>query len=232
MRYIRNKHGDYLHSAYEGKKSMTISSETKFFVGILGSTVLILAIAAVVLSRPTPALTLPKETLIPISAHTKGNKDANVSLVEYSDFQCPACGAFAPTVEELVEKNKNSLFFAYRHFPLPKHQFAVPAAIAAEAAGVQNKFWEAANYLFANQDKFSDTLWETMATDLSLDKEQFTKDLKAQTGSSIIDKDLAQATALNLPGTPTFFLNGVMLINIANPQDLIDAVNKAITSIK
>lgn len=209
---------------------MIISSETKFFLGILLSTVAILAVAAVFLSRPVPTLTLSKETLIPASAHTKGNKDAKVYLVEYSDFQCPACGAFAPVVESLAEKQKDNLLVAYRHYPLPLHQFAVPAALAAEAAGAQNKFWEAAKYLFANQDKFSPSFWDTMATDIGLDTAQFTQDIKAQTGKAAIDQDLAQATALKLSGTPTFFLNGALLKNIANPQDLIAAVEAAIAS--
>ena len=211
---------------------MTISSETKFFLGILLATIVIITIAMLFLSRPVPTITLPKETLVPTSAHTKGNKDANVYLVEFSDFQWPACAAFATVVESLVEKNKNELLFVYRHYPLPKHQFAVPSALAAEAASVQGKFWEAAAYLFTNQDKFSDTLWDTMATDLTLDKAQFTKDMTAQTGKSTIDQDLSLATALNLPGTPTFFLNGALMKNINTPQDLVALVEAAITSTK
>lgn len=211
---------------------MTISSETKFFLGILLTTIVIIAIAMILLSRPVPTLTLPKETLVPQSAHTKGNKDAKVYLVEFSDFQCPACAAFAPIIESLVEKNKNELLFVYRHYPLANHQFAVPSALAAESASVQGKFWEAAAYLFTNQDKFSDTLWSTMATDLTLDKAQFTKDMTAQTGKSTIDQDLSLATALNLPGTPTFFLNGVLMKNLNTPQDLVALVEAAITSTK
>ena len=209
---------------------MTISSETKFFLGIIVASLIILGIAIAVLSRPVATLTLSKETLIPSSAHTVGNRDAKVYLVEFSDFQCPACAAFAPTVTVLTEKYKDSLFFAYRHYPLTQHQFAMPAALAAEAAGTQNKFWEASHYLFANQDKFSDTFWDTMATDLSLDRAQFAKDLKAQVGKDTIETDRAQAVALNFSGTPTFFLNGVLLKNIANPQDLIAAVDAAISS--
>lgn len=211
---------------------MTISSETKFFIGIILSTVAIIAVSLIILSRPQKALTLPKETLIPASSQSKGNKDAQTYLVEFSDFQCPACAAFAPVVDALVEKNQKDLFFVYRHFPLPKHQFAIPAALAAEAAGVQGKFFEASHYLFTNQDKFSDSFWDTMAKDLSLDMKQFAKDLQEKTGKASIDKDLSLASALNFSGTPTFFLNGEMLNNIANPQDLVDAVNKAITSVK
>lgn len=211
---------------------MLISSETKFFLGIIAVTAIIVTIATTLLSRPTPPVILSKETLIPPSSHSKGNSEAKVFLVEFSDFQCPACAAFAPIVETLVEKHKDTLLFVYRHFPLPKHQFAVPASLAAEAAHAQGKFWEASTYLFSNQEKFSDTLWDTMATDLSLDKAQFTKDRNAQTGKSTIDLDLSQATSLNLPGTPTFFLNGTLLTNIASPQDLITAVNTAISSTK
>src|SRR3972149_11839253 len=77
----------------------------------------------------------------------KGDKDANVVLVEYSDFQCPACANYAPIVDIITEEFREKIAFAYRHFPLPQHQQAELAALAAEAAGKQGKFWEIAVFI-------------------------------------------------------------------------------------
>jgi protein-disulfide isomerase len=203
---------------------MNISTETKFLTGILISILIMVGLAAWAFSRPTPSVSFSKETLIPAAAHQKGNTQATVYLVEFSDFQCPACGAFAPTVRLLTEKYKDRLLFAYRHFPLPSHAHAKNAAYAAEAAGLQGKFWEAEAYLFTNQEKFSDTFWATMATDLQLNTEIFLKDMQSDPVKKIVEKDQAQAQLFHLPGTPSFFLNGTLLTNLSTPEDLVRAV--------
>jgi protein-disulfide isomerase len=207
---------------------MKISSETKFLVGILISIVTMVTIAMWAFSRPIQPISFSKETLIPKATHQKGNPQAVVYLVEFSDFQCPACGAFAPTVKLLTEKYKDRLLFAYRHFPLPSHAYAKTAAYAAEAAGLQGKFWEAETYLFTNQQKFSETFWTTMATDLSLDTETFLKDMQSDSVKKVVEKDEAQAQLFHLPGTPSFFLNGTLLTDLSTPEDLVRAVEAAL----
>ena len=91
-----------------------------------------------------------------VQTHTTGSEDAAVKLVEYSDFQCPACGQFQPVVEEILAEYGDQIHFEYKHFPLTQiHPFAQPAAIAAEAAGQQGKFFEFASLLFKNQDTWT-----------------------------------------------------------------------------
>jgi protein-disulfide isomerase len=90
--------------------------------------------------------------------HIKGNPDADVELVEYSDFQCPACSAMYPVVKELMVEHGDKIRFEYRHFPIERiHPYAVQAAVAAEAAGQQGKFYEFHDLLFENQQTWCQT---------------------------------------------------------------------------
>ena len=86
----------------------------------------------------------------------RGSTTTEVTLIEYSDFQCPACGAYFPIVEEVNEKYGDHFRFVYRHFPLTQHKNATPAAQAAEAAGVQGKFWDMYKLIFTNQKDWVD----------------------------------------------------------------------------
>ncbi len=209
---------------------MKLTSESKFFLGIFVATAAVIGIAIWIFSRPSQAIVIPKETLIAADTHTKGNKDALVYLVEFSDFQCPACAAFSPAVETLTETYKDQLFFAYRHYPLPQHEFARPAAYAAEAAALQGKFWEAVPLLFKNQNNFSESYWGVVAETLGLKKDVFQKDMNSAEIKEKVERDLAQAQQLNLRSTPTFFLNGVLLANLYGPQDLVKAVEKTLNN--
>lgn len=197
---------------------MKFTGESKLFLGILVATFALVGFAAWIFTRPTPAVTIPKETLIPADAHQKGNAQATTYLVEFSDFQCPACAAFASTVKTLTDKYQDRLLFVYRHFPLPSHQYALPAAYAAESAALQGKFWETVDYLFANQSKFSDEFFAT----------EFGKDLPSDAVKKKVERDAQAARSLNLPGTPSFFLNGVLLKNLYGPNDLVKAVEGAL----
>ncbi len=145
--------------------------------------------------------------------HIKGNSDATVTLTEYSDFQCPACASFQPVVNELMAQYGEQLRFEYKHFPLPIHNFAQQAAVAAEAASQQGKFFEFHDALFENQQEWSTSatpqvFFAQYAKELGLDVEKF----KAHQNSSVlrdaVRTDMNEARELGLTGTPTFFLNG------------------------
>ncbi|OGB85004.1 hypothetical protein A2994_02485, partial [candidate division Kazan bacterium RIFCSPLOWO2_01_FULL_48_13] len=174
-------------------------------------------------------VTIAKETLISNDAHRMGNENAAAYLVEFSDFQCPACAAFAPAVESLTNKYKDQFLFVYRHYPLPQYQYAKPAAYAAEAAALQGKFWEAVVVLFKNQDSFSDDFFSTQFIQLlKLNTSQYTKDIDDPAIMEKIERDLSEGQQLGLRSTPTFFLNGVLLTNLSGPNDLVKAVETAI----
>jgi protein-disulfide isomerase len=158
--------------------------------------------------KPDPAATY-KVTLD--DAVTKGSADALVTLIEWSDFQCPYCSRVTPTMKELEKTYGNDLRIAFKHNPLGFHPRAKPAALAAEAAGKQGKFWEMHDRLFENQKDLSDENFITWAGELGLDIEQFKKDLADPALSKKIDAQQEQGNTLGARGTPAFFVNGRFL---------------------
>lgn len=205
---------------------MKLTSETKLFIGIFAVTAIIITIAMVVMTQP--AKPIAKETLLSNAVHTSGPKDAAVYLVEFSDFQCPACGQFYPTVKQLTEKYKDSLFFVYRNYPLPIHPMAMPAARAAEAAMQQGKYWEMHDALFTGQEQLSDTFIASEAARLGLRMEAFNQDIKSKMIQDAIDTDVALGDSIGVNATPTFYLNG-MKLNLNTVNDLTTAVETALT---
>ncbi len=204
---------------------MKLTNETKLFIGIIIGTIILVTIAALTLTKPAPSLS--RSDLILPDSHTEGNPKAKAYLVEFSDFECPACGAAEPTVAAIVKQYKDKLLFVYRHFPLSQHQFAERAAEAAEAANAQGKFWEMHDLLFANQDKFSDTYFDTLAKQLNLDMTKFDAALSSGTYANRVNEDVTAGTAFGVDATPTFFLNGQKL-DLTSFNDFQTAVANAV----
>lgn len=204
---------------------MKLTSESKFLIGVLFATIVIIGGAFWLFSKP--AKPMSKDLLVPTTAHTFGNPTAKTYLVEFSDFQCPACGAFEPAVETIMNKDKDKLLFVYRHFPLPQHENAVPAAHAAEAASKQGKFWEMHNLLFANQTNLSANLYVGLAKQLGLDTTKFTADMQGNDIANLVSTDVAFGNSIGIDATPTFFLNGTKITPVS-PQDLQSLVETAI----
>jgi protein-disulfide isomerase len=147
-----------------------------------------------------------------LESHIKGNPDATVTLVEYSDLQCPACAAFQPYVDDVIAAYGDSIRFEYRHFPLPIHQYAEVAARAAEAAGVQGKFFEFVSVMFTNQTTWTKAInpagnFMQYAEEIGLDVDQFKRHMNASLVRDKVKADAAAARDLGITGTPTFFLN-------------------------
>jgi protein-disulfide isomerase len=159
-----------------------------------------------------------------------GNPEATVTLVEYLDFECEACGAYYPLTTQLKEEYKDSLRFVVRYFPLPGHKNSKTAAYAVEAAGKQGKFWEMYDVLFAKQKEWGEgqvadqNQFEKYALEAGVDIEQWKKDVVSPEVAKRVDDSYKEAISLNLQGTPSFFLNGK---KIANPQGY-DAFKKLI----
>ena len=171
--------------------------------------------------------------LAPVSAMDwkLGGQGAKAVLVEYGDYECPACGYYAPEVVQLNKDFGSSLLIVYRQFPLSQHKNANLASRSAEAAGKQGKFWEMHEKLFATQKDWAESntaqnIFESYASGLGLDVNKFRSDLNSADIAQKIQNDIASGNAAGLQGTPTFFLNGV---EISNPQtyqnfrDLIQA---------
>ncbi|OGG10877.1 hypothetical protein A3J20_03075 [Candidatus Gottesmanbacteria bacterium RIFCSPLOWO2_02_FULL_42_29] len=172
-----------------------------------------------------PEKLLEKSELIPAGSQIKGNSEASDYLVEFSDFQCPACGAFYPQVKSLVNANKDKLSLSYRHFPLDQHKMAVPAALAAEAAAEQGKFWEMHDYIFENQAGLSEEMLLSAGEKLGLDKAKYEEAYKNKKYQEKVSKDLADGKRFSVNATPTFFLNGKKL-NPVNFDDLKRSVEE------
>ncbi len=156
---------------------------------------------------------------------TKGSQSSNIVLIEYSDFQCPACQSYQPVVKQLMDELGEQIVFVYRHFPLSQiHKNAEPAARAAEAAGRQNKFWQMHDLLFQRQQEWSEggkaqEFFLQYADSLNLDVAQFENDMKAKEVKQKVKNDYQSGVRNRVQGTPSFFLNGQKLQNPRNYEE-------------
>lgn len=153
---------------------------------------------------------------VELITHVKGNPDADIVLVEYSDLQCPACASFQPVVKGLLDEYGEQIRFEYKHFPLPIHPYAKQAAVAAEAAGQQDKFFEFHDLLFENQQTWSSspvpiTFFVQYAEELELDIELFERHMNSSILKEKVNAELAEARAAGANSTPSFYLNGTYL---------------------
>ena len=205
-------------------REQTIKRKIKLIGGLtVGLFILVLSAWGVVKLAKVSENQAEVPTLSQISQteHFLGNQEAPVVLIEYSDFQCPACKAFSPLIEQLHEDFPDELVIVYRHFPLSSHKNAAAAAKAAEAAGVQDKFWEMAELLFANQAQWSELAnpQETFlgyGRQLGLDDQRYAKDYSSKTVSDRISADKQSGEDAAVTYTPTFYLNGSKIGNPSN----------------
>ncbi len=141
--------------------------------------------------------------------HMQGPPDASIQLLEYGDFECPFCGRAYPLVQEIQEELGERLCFAFRHFPVTTtHPHAEHAAEAAEAAGVQGRFWEMHDLLFENQDALEDEDLAQYAASLGLDAAQLIAEVQAEIHLPRVREDFRSGVRNGVNGTPTFFING------------------------
>jgi protein-disulfide isomerase len=168
------------------------------------------------------------------SAHVRGNPDAPVTLEEFGDFQCPPCGQFAVFTEELLREYDSRLRVVFRNFPLPGHEHAREAALAAEAAGFQGKFWEMHDTLYREQETWSKApnvreLFESYAGTIGLDVDQFKKDMDGDKARERVDSDHTLADSLGIKMTPTLFINNRPVEpKDKNPEGVRAAINAAL----
>ena len=141
----------------------------------------------------------------------RGNPNAKVTIVEFSDFQCPFCARGASIMEDVLKEYPNDVKLAFKNLPLPFHDKAKPAARASIAAGKQNKFWEMHDLLFKNQASLSEELFVKLAEDLKLDVAKFKTDYASPEVAKEVDADTELARTLGVNGTPGFFVNGVLV---------------------
>ncbi len=144
-----------------------------------------------------------------------GSPNATVTVEEFADFQCGACASVHPRVKELTSIYGSRIKFVFRNFPLsiPAHDKAYNAAVAAEAAGLQGRFWDMQNLLFTNQQVWTNNpdyrrIWEEYAANIGLDVEKFKTDMAGLITKERVNSDMQRGRALNISSTPTIFING------------------------
>lgn len=180
---------------------------------------------------PAPVATTDHVRVFPPSAVAASTTPA-VTLIEYSDFQCPACEAYYPVVEHLLASTTIPIRFVYRHFPLPQHPNAKPAIYAAEAAGLQGKYWQMHDLLFTYHAQWTELgdptdIFVGYAQRLGMNVPKFKADMASDAVKSIADAHLAASQKLGLFQTPTFFVNGTMIQNPQSYDEFTSDIQKA-----
>jgi protein-disulfide isomerase len=166
---------------------------------------------------------------VPVNAqdHSRGPKDAPITLVEYGDFECPHCGQAHYQLQELEKAIGESMQLVFREFPLTTvHPHATQAAEAAESAGAQRKFWPMHDMLFENQDALEAEDLLQYASAIELDVEQFARDLSQERFAPRVREHFMGGVHSGVNGTPTFFINGVRHDGGFDYQSLLEAINE------
>src|SRR6266545_8150906 len=168
------------------------------------------------------------------SMHIRGNPDAPATLEEFADFQCPPCGNFAGFTEELLKQYDSRLRIVFRNFPLALHEHAREAALAAEAAGLQGRFWEMHDVLYREQETWSKApnvreLFESYAGTIGLDLGKFKKDMDGEQARARLEADRQRGESLGIQITPTLFINNQPLDpKDKNPEGIRAEINAAL----
>lgn len=158
------------------------------------------------------------------SDHVRGKKNAPITIVEFSDFQCPFCQRFHTTMKQVMANYPDKVRWVYKHFPLESiHPLGRKAAQASECASEQGKFWEYADKVYENQATMSDQAFADWAEDLGLDSDKFSSCLSSAKYNSRVSADLSQGQAAGVRGTPGSFINGQSIPG-AVPYEQVEAM--------
>ncbi len=198
---------------------MTESNKSLFLWGgvVLGIIALVALLAMFGNGGPGTGSGTSLGVAVSTDDNAKGANDPRVTIVEYSDFQCPGCASTYPIIKQLVESFSEDVSLVYRHYPLRQiHSNAQLAGQAAEAAGMQGKFWDMHDVLFNTQSQWTNEADATefftkLAESIGLDLAQFATDLTSTEAVSLVNEDADDAARLRLPGTPSFFVNGTLI---------------------
>lgn len=143
--------------------------------------------------------------------HVRGDENAAITIVEFSDLQCPYCASFHTTMKQVIDNYEGQVKWVYKHFPIASHPYAQEAAEASECAGDQGKFWEYTDELFENQSAIDSTYLKQAAADLSLNTSEFEECLDSGKFSDRVKADYQEGLEAGVTGTPGGFINGEKL---------------------
>lgn len=218
---------------------------------IIGVVLAAVIVAVVLMSRPSSTnantqqsnanagMQARKVTPGAPNPYVRGNANATVMLEEFADFQCPACGGLDPGMRRVMKDYGDRVKLVFREFPLPMHKYGFIAARAAEAAGLQGKFWEMHDALYDNQKEWSDSeeprnQFDAYAARLGLDVQRFKGDMERQDLADRIKLDIQRGNTMSVPGTPTVFLDGRELMpgKLVTEDDLRRELDAALAAAK
>jgi protein-disulfide isomerase len=177
-------------------------------------------------------LKAPKVEVATAGRPERGGAKAPVTIVEFSDYQCPFCKRGEDSVQKVFDTYGDKVRIVFRDYPLPFHERARPAAEAASCANAQGKFWDYNKKLFANQGALSDDNFKSYAKDLGLDAAKFDECYAKKPFSAAIDKDLADGAAAGVNGTPAFFINGRSLSGAQPFEKFKEIIDEELASAK
>jgi len=178
-----------------------------------------------------PAAASDERRLVGVDGHpSRGPSDALVTVVAFSDFECPFCSKAAREIENVLAKHEGRVRLVFRNMPLPMHDRADEAALAGLAAHRQGKFWAMHDALFAAGGNLSADDLETYAEDIGLDVAQFRRDLADPTLLAALKRDTDEAAKLGVKGTPSFFVNGRMIVGARPAAELDELVRTEIAA--
>jgi protein-disulfide isomerase len=190
--------------------------------------------AAVYFSRtadkPAATASIPANVDIKGGGHSRGPENAQVTLIEFGDYQCPTCGYYHPFVKEILSRYPDKLRLEFHHFPIPSaHKNAVLAAMAAEAAGDQGHYWEMHDALYENQRLWAENpnaeqYMIVLASQLGLDVNKFMQGLRSPAIQDRILQDVARANQLQINETPTFLIGGQRVYIKASTEDFVQVI--------
>lgn len=221
------------------KKSIfeNLKPKTAFFAGLIGGILVVCATGFFILltimlsdgssgsennkvgvvntnSQNTNQAPTPTGSPAPVTAsdHLRGNKNAKVVMIEYSDFQCPFCQKHHTTMKQIIDEFGDQVAWVYRHLPLNQlHPLANKAALASECASEQGKFWEYADKLYENQDSLTSDYFGQLASELGLNTSQFNECLSTSKYQAEVNSQLNNANQAGAQGTPATFVNGELI---------------------
>jgi protein-disulfide isomerase len=157
--------------------------------------------------------------------HIQGSLNSPINLVEYGDYQCLVCKMALSIIKQLNKEFGNNMCFVFRHFPLrTSHPFAFEAAKAAEAAALQNKFWEMHELIYAKQFELNEQIWPQLAEELKLDVEKFKQDFHSSSIEEKVQNTFLAGVRSGVNGTPCFFINGTRFDGDASYDNLKQAL--------
>ncbi len=221
-----------------------ITTEVKVAVGVILACILLVGVGAYFYKGEQVTTPKIEVTQIPNiqqlnregQHEVKAKQTEKVKVIEFADFQCPACGYAYPGVKSLKETYGDKVTFVYRNYPLSMHLNSLTAAYAAEAAGLQGKFFEMHDMLFEGQAEWSEqvdpsNVFQSYAQKIGLNIDQWKKDKESQFVKDRVEADKKDAEAVGVNSTPTFFI-GSSTVRVADKNVLIDAIEAELARVK